>query len=289
MNSLENSKDLPVIPPVDSNIGKLLIAAGKLTEQDIECISQEQREHCLRFGEAALRLGLLKEEDILRALARQFEYSYEPLASEGLSSELFAAYEPHSLQGEALRALRSQLMLRCFGGHRKALALISVQHEDGGSQLAANLSIAFSQLGERTLLIDANLRNPIQHQLFSLDNQSGLSAVLAGRLEYSAAISSIESFANLSILCAGAVPPNPQELLSRASFVQLLESVGQQYDIVICDTTPAIDNADAQIVAARIGCCVLVVRRDQTKMTEALSIKEQLSATGAELLGVVMN
>ncbi len=290
MNSIvENIPDTPIIPPVDSNIGKLLIAAGKLTEQDVERITQEQREHRLRFGETALRLGLAKEEDILRALARQFEYSCLPVASEGLSSELIAAYQPNSNQGEALRALRSQLMLRWFGGHRKALALTSTQHEDGSSRLAANLAIVFSQLGERTLLIDANLRNPSQHQLFGLDNQLGLSSVLAGRIQYSEAITRIKSFANLSILCAGAVPPNPQELLSRASFAQMLETVGQQYDIVLCDTSPALDNADAQIVVARVGCCVLVVRRHQTRMAQALRIKEQFAATGAELLGVVMN
>lgn len=291
MNSVvENILDRPFMPPVDTKIGKLLVASGKLTEQSIEQISQVQREYHLRFGEAALRLGLLKEDDILRALARQFDYSCLQVDNEsGLSSELFAAYQPNSSQCEALRALRSQLMLRWFGGHRKALALISTQHEDGSSQLAANLAIEISQLGERTLLIDANLRNPNQHQLFGLDNQLGLSSVLAGRIHYSDAITPVKPFANLSILCAGALPPNPQELLSRTSFSQMLEAVGQKYDIIICDTPPALDNADAQIVAARAGCCVLVVRRDQTRMADALRVKSQLFTTGAELLGVVMN
>ncbi|WP_333874823.1 chain length determinant protein tyrosine kinase EpsG [Methylobacter sp.] len=291
MNSVvENILDRPLISPVDTKIGKLLIASGKLTEQSIEQISQVQREYHLRFGEAALRLGLLKEDDILNALARQFDYSCLPLDSESsISSELFAAYQPNSSQCEALRVLRSQLMLRWFGGHRKTLALISAQHEDGSSQLAANLAIEVSQLGERTLLIDANLRSPNQHQLFGLDNQLGLSSVLAGRIHYSDAITPIKSFANLSVLCAGAEPPNPQELLSRTSFSQMLEAVGQKYDIIICDTPPALDNADAQIVAARAGCCVLVVRRNQTRMAHALRIKNQLSTTGAELLGVVMN
>ncbi|MDP1664549.1 MAG: chain length determinant protein tyrosine kinase EpsG [Methylobacter sp.] len=291
MNSVvENILDRPFMPPVDTKIGKLLVASGKLTEQSIEQISQVQREYHLRFGEAALRLGLLKEDDILRALARQFDYSCLQVDNEsGLSSELFAAYQPNSSQCEALRALRSQLMLRWFGGHRKALALISTQHEDGSSQLAANLAIEISQLGERTLLIDANLRNPNQHQLFGLDNQLGLSSVLAGRIHYSDAITPVKPFANLSILCAGALPPNPQELLSRTSFSQMLEAVGQKYDSIICDTPPALDNADAQIVAARAGCCVLVVRRDQTRMADALRVKSQLFTTGAELLGVVMN
>jgi len=291
MNSVVASiLDKPFIPPVDTRIGKLLIASGKLTEQNIEQISQVQREYQLRFGEAALRLGLLKEEDILRALARQFDYSCLPVdAGSSLSPELFAAYRPNSSQCEALRALRCQLMLRWFGGHRKTLALISAEHEDGSSQLAANLAIEVSQLGERTLLIDANLRHPNQHRLFGLDNQLGLSSVLAGRIHYSNAITPVKSFANLSILCAGAEPPNPQELLSRASFSQMLEAVGQKYDIVICDTPPALDNADAQIIAARAGCCVLVVRRDQTRMAHALRVKNQLFTAGAELLGVVMN
>jgi protein-tyrosine kinase len=291
MNSIvENILDRPFMPPVDTRIGKLLVASGKLTEQSIEQISQVQREYRLRFGEAALSLGLLKEDDILRALARQFDYSCLPVDSEsGLSSELFAAYRPNSSECEALRALRSQLMLRWFGGHRKTLALISAQYEDGSSRLAANLAIEVSQLGERTLLIDANLRNPSQHQLFGLDNQLGLSSVLAGRIHYSDAITPVKPFGNLSILCAGALPPNPQELLSRTGFSQMLEAVGQKYDIIICDTPAALDNADAQIVAARAGSCVLVVRRHETRMADALRVKNQLFTTGAELLGVVMN
>ena len=288
MNNMTENSTLITPTTPSSNIGKLLIAAGKLTEADIELISQEQQKHHLRFGEAAIQLGLLKEEDIINALSRQFDYSFLPTEGDGLSADLIAAYQPYSIQCEALRALRSQLMLRWFDNTRKLLALTSDDNQHGCSKLAANLAIVLSQLGERTLLIDANLRNPNQHKLFGLDNQLGLSSVLAGRVSSSETVQKIKSLSNLSIICAGAIPPNPQELLSRTIFSQMLIDFGKEYDIILCDTSPALDNSDAQIVIARVGGCIMVVRRNETKMLKALSIKEQISATGAELLGVVI-
>lgn len=272
-----------------NNIGRLLIAAGKLTESDVEKISLEQHAKNLRFGEAAIGLGLLSEEDILHALSNQFEYSYISVENANISPELVAAHQPYSRQGEALRALRSQLMLRWFGNNKKALALTGEPKEHGSSKIAANLAIVFSQLGEKTLLIDANLRNPTQHLLFGLDNQLGLSSVLAGRISYGDAVKKVDSFSNLSILCAGAVPPNPQELLSRTTFIEMQEMIANQYDIILYDTSPASESSDAQIVITRVGGCVMVVHRNVTKMSNALNIKEQIKATGAELVGVVMN
>lgn len=272
-----------------SNIGKLLIAAGKLTEADVELISQEQQKQKLRFGEAAIQLGLLDETDIINALSRQFDYPVLPVEGDGFDKDLVAAYQPYSLQCEALRVLRSRLMLRWFDNTKKLLALTSDDNGHGCSQLVANLAIVFSQLGEKTLLIDTNLRNPNQHKLFGLDNQLGLSSILAGRVSSHETIQKIKSFRNLSIICAGTVPPNPQELLSREGFSKMLVDFEKEYDIILCDTSPALDNSDAQIVVARVGACVIVLRRNQTKMAMALHIREQIGATGAELLGVVVN
>ena len=97
------------------------------------------------------------------------------------SEELVAAYQPFSQQVEALRALRSQLMMRWFNETNKSLAVVTANAGEGGSYLASNLAVMFSQLGERTLLIDANMRNPRQHIIFNLKENRGLSDILAGR------------------------------------------------------------------------------------------------------------
>lgn len=273
---------------VEARIGKLLLEAGKLAETDIERIAKMQREKNLRFGEAALQLGLVEEVEIVRMLARQFEYPCL-LAATALSEELVTVHQPFGPQAEALRMLRSKLLLRWFDGQRnKKLALTSSRSEEGCSRMAANLAVAFSQLGERTLLIDADLRASGQHGRFGIDNGVGLSDLLAGRGKLTEAIQRIDGLANLAVLCGGAPPPNPQELLGRPAFDDVLEAVSSQFDIILFDTPPALSSADAQLIAAKAGGCLLVTRRHQARLDEVLRVKEHLSSARVELLGAVL-
>lgn len=270
--------------------GAILIDAGKLRPEDAETILRVQKEQGLRFGEAALHLGLVKDADIQFALSRQFGYSYLQPGERGVSQELVAAYQPFSRQVEELRALRSQLMLRWFtgeAGHR-ALAVAGTGRGEGRSYVAANLAVVFSQLGERTLLVDADLRHPRQHALFRLDDKSGLSSWLAGRAQ-SEAIQSVPGLAGLSVLTAGAVPPNPQELLGRTQFAELLAQVGHDYDVILMDT-PAIETgADVQTIAARAGAALLVARKDHSLLPALQGLASALSDSGAAVVGAVMN
>ena len=141
-------------------VGKLLLEAGKLNAADAERVLHLQQKENLRFGEAAIKLGLINETDLHHALANQFDYAYLTPGDGHFSPDLVAAYQPFSLQVERLRALRGQLMLRWFSIGHKALAITGIHPGDGASYLAANLAVVFSQLGERTLLIDADLRRP---------------------------------------------------------------------------------------------------------------------------------
>jgi protein-tyrosine kinase len=274
--------------PVDQHIGRLLLDAGKLTEQDIKDIVALQKTESLRFGEAARKLGLAEEADILRALSVQFEYPSVPVGGSSLKEALFSAYQPQDVRAEAMRMLRSQLMLRWFGGRRKLLAVVGADAGEGCSEVAANLAISFAQLGEKTLLIDANMRNPSQEKLFGLRAGSGLSNLLAGRGTLASAVSPIEDFHNLSVLCAGSLPPNPQELLSRPGFQALLSAAKEEYDIVILDTPPAVISADAQIVAALASGCVLVTCRHQTRIADVVKIKDEFTSIGVTMLGAII-
>lgn len=271
-------------------IGTILQDAGRLSAEDAERVLRLQRDEGLRFGAAAVRLGLLTEEDIRHALSHQFDYPYLSREDTSLHHELAAAYEPFSASVENLRALRSQLMLRWFDsdiGH-KSLAITSVDSEDGRSYLAANLAVVFSQLGQRTLLIDADLRAPRQHQLFKMQDGPGLSTVLAERSGLDA-ISTIPALVGLSVLQAGPIPPNPQELLGRATFTALLESAALDYDVVIIDTPPAARYADAQTVAVRAGAALLVARKNKTALPELSQLHRNLNQFGATIVGSVLN
>lgn len=275
--------------PIGVPIGELLQRTGVLSEQDVRRVMRMQQERHLPFGEAALQLGLLSEQDIDRALSKQFDYPYVTPDQSNLDASLYAAYQPFDAPAESLRNLRSQLMLRWFTEPHRALVLVGTRAGAGCSTLAANLAISFAQLGERTLLIDANLRTPRQHRLFGLEMEHGLSGLLGGRHSIHNAAMSVSAFPQLSVLCAGHGVPNPQELLGRHTFAYFMETWPARFDVVIIDTPPALDYADAQLVTARAGAALLVTRRDQTRLTDIAKLKEQLQLSGAALLGAVVN
>jgi len=272
------------------SIGVILVDTGRLSAENAERILRQQKERGKRFGDAAIELGLLNEDDIRFALSSQFDYPYLPATDNSLSHELVAAYKPFSPVVEQLRALRSQLMLRWFDAEaeRKALAILSPGNGEGRSFIAANLAIVFSQLGERTLLIDANLRTPRQHELFKLGNHAGLSDMLAGRIGPEAVVR-VPSLLGLSVLPAGAEPPNPQELLGRPAFIELLQSISRDFDIVIIDTPAANEYADAKTIAVRAGAALMLARKNQSSTTDIAELTRSLQQSGAILVGSVLN
>ena len=272
----------------DKSLGKLLLDAGKLTLRDIEAIERHQKVMGLRFGESAVELGLVKEADITQMLALQFDYPYLQSADGRYSQELVGAYQPFSPQVEAMRDLRSQLMLRWFDADHRKLAVVGLGQGDGCSFLAANLAIVFSQLGERTLLIDANLRHPRQHVLFNLSQRRGLSDLLAGRATQEA-IYKIPELVDLSVLPAGTIPPNPQELLGRPSFGRLLNELSSAYDVILLDTPSGQLYADMQHIAAEAGAALIVTRKHQTRLNQALALKKRILDAKAQVVGAVLN
>lgn len=272
------------------SIGALLMDAGRITPESAERILKLQKEKNLRFGEAAIELGLLTEDDIQHALSRQFDYPYLTSDDTSVSQEVVAAFKPFSAAVERLRALRSQLMLRCLNPdtENRSLAIVSPENGEGRSYIAANLAVVFSQLGERTLLIDADLRRPRQHQLFCLGNQPGLSAVLSGRAEPDSVVSRIPHLLGLSVLPAGTVPPNPQELLGRPAFAKLLEHCRQAYDVVLIDT-PAGNTSDAETIATRAGAALAVGRKHFTSSLALQELVIALRRSGTPVVGAVLN
>jgi len=275
-------------PAREANIGGLLLDMGKLTPEDAERVLRLQKDEGLRFGDAARKLGLITEADIYQALSLQFEYPYLQPGQGDFDPELAAAYQPFSEQVEGLRALRSQLMLRWFSEGHKSLALVSARSGEGCSHLAANLAVVFSQLGEHTLLVDANLREPRQHKIFNLGEARGFSDILAGRAGIET-VTRIKSFVDLSVLGAGTIAPNPQELLGRPSFTNFMQQAIGNYDIIIVDTAPAADTSDAQSIAARCGGALLVSRLNCTKLSELADVRDQITVAGASVVGAVVN
>jgi protein-tyrosine kinase len=271
-------------------LGALLIDAGALRLDDLDAVLGEQRLRGGRFGEAARRLGLVHPEAVDSALAKQFEFSRLEPSDTSLSKRLISAFRPQSVTGEAIRALRSQLALRWFSSaHGGAtLAVAGVGHQEGRSFIAANLAVAFAQMGRRTLLIDADLRHPKLHEWFRLPQQEGLASMLAGRSNHTPIVT-IDSIPGLSVLPAGAPPPNPQELLARPAFDGLLAELAERFSVILIDTSATQDSADAHWVTQRARGALLVARRDRTRLDRLRALELNLQQLDVHLVGSVYN
>ena len=280
-------------PRATRSLGGILIDSGQLTPEDAERVLLLQKEQNLRFGAAAVKLGLLTEADIQYALSRQFAYAYlrkMPGEKKPVSDELVAAYQPFSPRVEQLRAIRSQLMLRWFDKAelRQVLTVVGAGRHDGRSYLAANLAVVFSQLGERTLLVDGDLRTPRQHELFFLENKVGLSTVLSGRSREEAIVR-IPDLAGLCVLPAGPVPPNPLELLNRLNFDEFMIQVKASFDVVIIDTPALSVGEDGAMMAVRTGAALAVARTGKTRMADFNDMVHGLMDAGVAVVGSVLN
>jgi protein-tyrosine kinase len=277
-------------PDRGRSIGTILVEQGRLNTQDVEEIQRFANTHGVRFGEAAVQLKRITERDIESAIAQQYNYPVLARGGEGgVADDVIAAYMPQSEAVEPLRALRSQLILRWFNtASRRVLAITSAERGEGRSWLAANLATMFAQLGERTLLIDADMRHPRQHRIFNIDNSVGLSALLTGRAGREIC-RRIHPQLRLFVLPAGIMPPNPQELLARPVFDVILDHFAAQFSLVILDTPAAWDTADAQILAANAGNALMVARRNHTRQAKLMSAMDMLTDTGVNVIGSVIN
>lgn len=272
------------------SIGVILMDAGRMSPEQAEQVLAFQQEHGLHFGEAAVRLGVATHADVEFALSQQFEYPYLLRGESLVDPSVIAAYDPFSAEVEALRALRTQLLLRLIHADRRRsrLAIVSSERGDGRSYLAANLAVVFSQLGEKTLLIDADMRRPRQHTLFGLENRVGLSSMLSGRAGFEA-IQRVPSLMDLSLVTSGSTPPNPQELLGRPVFTHLLDQMSNEYNVVIIDTPPGSKHAESLTIASRAGAAVVVARRNVSRLAGVRDIAQSLTHARIAVVGAVLN
>ena len=274
--------------PPDRLIGQILRESKSLTEVQFDQILAYQTKHHVRFGEAAIALRLASPPEVLWALSQQFHCPYS--AASGLSAELVAAVDPFGSQAEAIRGIRSELMIAARAGDqpKRPLAVLSPDGGDGKSYLAANLAISYSQLGASTVIIDADMRTPRQHQLFSISNESGLSGILSGRAQPNV-ILTIADLPNLFVLPVGTLPPNPLDLLQRPAFEELLQYLLTKFDHIIVDAPAAVHGADALVIAAKCDLALVIARRGRTQMKAVHALLGQVTRSGTRVAGVVIN
>ncbi|MCZ2498417.1 polysaccharide biosynthesis tyrosine autokinase [Xylophilus sp. Kf1] len=269
-------------------IGDRFVLAGLLTQDQVARVVEHQRRHNQRFGEAAVQMGLLSQADVQSVLSQQFRYATGVGPGTGLDRSLAIALAPFSAEAEAVRRVRAELSIRLSGLPKLAVAIVSPGEDEGKTYLAASLAIAYSQLGKRTLLVNANMRSSGQHDLFGLHRQDGLSTMLAGRAPISAG-EHAPGFPLLHVIASGPQPPNPLELLLEQGLERLLTSFAEDFDVFIVDTPGASGSSDAQVIARQVGQCLLVGRQHVSLLEDLEKTQAQMTTSGAQTVGVVYN
>jgi protein-tyrosine kinase len=312
--SLESSQPLRSEPP--DEIARALIAYCGLSADYVARIRDTARGTNMSFTDAALHSGLVSSTDIENAIAaeRRAAQDSEPpeppdsgiveaaLRRQSQSrslvvrhagtvkpgSKLIFARDPHHPRNEQIRALRTALLLLNEPGRNaNVLALLSPCAGEGRSQLAAELAISLSQLGQRTLLVDADMRKPGQHVLFGASGYEGL--VQALQRSNTTQLLMVEGLPHLSLMTAGQTASNPLEMLSDGRFERLLNDWRRQYQFIVIDTPPVTEYSDALAIATLAGRVLICSR---VAVTEQNSIKEmlrRLESTQSLVLGAVLN
>jgi capsular exopolysaccharide synthesis family protein len=206
---------------------------------------------------------------------------------ESSTPELPVRDMPSSLESEAYRMLQSNLKFLKPDQIVKTIVVTSSVSKEGKSTISANLAVALSQMGLRVLLVDADLHYPMQHHIWGLTNIVGLSDVIMNRTELVEAVKQVHD--NLSVLPAGGIPPNPLALIDSNRMNSLVQSFSQNYDFVIFDTPPLVLVSDVLMLGRMTDGILLVTRPGVVDAASATTAKAQLTQSGLEVLGLVIN
>jgi capsular exopolysaccharide synthesis family protein len=197
--------------------------------------------------------------------------------------------QPKSQFTEAIRSLRTSLLLATAGQPPKYILFTSATPSEGKTTTASNLACILAQGDARVILIDADLRRPNLHHRFGLTGKLGLTTVLAGTSTFEQAVQNIPEVPNLDILPSGPVPPFPTEMLSSTAMMNLLEELGKRYSHVVIDSPPILSVTDASILGRVVDAVVLVIRHGKSSRNIMRRARDLLIRSGAPMAGLVLN
>lgn len=204
-------------------------------------------------------------------------------------TSLISYMDSKSLNAEQFRTIRTNIEFAQLDKPMKNLLVSSSIPAEGKSTVASNLAYVIAQTDKRVLLVDADLRKPTVHRTFKLNNEQGLTTLLANAdLKFNQVVQHSRDL-NLYFLPSGPIPPNPSEILGSGRMTLLMQELGQYFDIVIYDAPPITAVTDPQILATKVDGVVMVVRQGYTRKEEVKKAKEALDNVNANILGYVMN
>jgi len=220
--------------------------------------------------------------------ARDLELPFAVPRKLEATDELIAAVQPHSPHADAMRDLRNDL-LEAFPSRtfERPVPVLSAERQDGKTYLAANLAVSLAEHG-KVLLVDANMRTPRLHAIFSVAPDVGLSDLLYGQLD-AAAVHTFADLPGLHFMAAGGSYASPLELLHAPRFGTFLAEVVRRFDAVILDTPADAQAPDARVIAARAGAALLIGRRGRSRIAPLQTLADKLRRSRTMITGLVLN
>ena len=189
---------------------------------------------------------------------------------------------------ESYKSIRSNIMFTLGTTDKKIIAVSSPNPSEGKSTTAANIAIALAQTDNSVLLIDADLRKPVQHRIFRTRNTDGLSTLIIQKSTIETAVKK-HVLNNLDLLTSGPIPPNPSELLSSERFKELFDELVSKYDYVVIDTPPVNVVSDALVIKDSISGILLVLKYAFTTHEDVAGCMKQIEMADIDMLGFVLN
>jgi capsular exopolysaccharide synthesis family protein len=206
-----------------------------------------------------------------------------------MTKQLITLTDPRSGVAEAYRSLYINLSFSSQEQPLHTLLATSAGPGEGKSLTLANLAVVAAQMGQRVVLVDCDLRQPQQHELFGLRNDNGLTTLVAGKGAVSAALQDVNDAPGLQLLSSGPLPVSPSQVLAARRLDEIIAELAEQADLVLVDAPPAVGMADASVLATKVDGVLLVLNAGQTKRDYARRAKEALEKVNAHIVGVVLN
>lgn len=206
-----------------------------------------------------------------------------------MSKQLITLTDPRSSAAEAYRSLYINLSFSSQDQPLHKLLATSARPGEGKSVTLANLAVVAAQMGQRVVLVDCDLRQPQQHELFGLRNDNGLTTLVAGKDAAATALQAVNDAPGLHVLTSGPLPVSPSQVLAARRLDEIMGELAEQADLVLVDAPPAVGMADASVLATKVDGVLLVLNAGQTKRDYARRAKEALDKVNAHIVGVVLN
>jgi capsular exopolysaccharide synthesis family protein len=196
--------------------------------------------------------------------------------------------DPHGGYAEAVRRLRTNLMFVDVTTGRHSFIVTSAMPGEGKTTTTVNLAMAMATTGGRVLLIDGDLRNPSVAKTLGIEGAVGLTTVLLGQADAGDVIQRWRD-SELYVLTAGAIPPNPSELLGSEPMRELFDKLAHEFDFILIDSPPVVPVVDAVLLDRLTGGTLMIVASSRTKKRDLASAVKQLDTVGAKLIGFALN